>query len=247
MIFILLTTSVLSFMFWFSSRGIQRVPTSFRLPDIRDSLEERRTSTRRKFSLTGDPRLDAYMYKSVLAARPDDIAEVSGSPVQEAVRSSVIALSNAFFMHILWPDSLLRNICSFFVFSPMSLVHIWIGLNIAYTDARDVAIKNCSDSIIVCIVYLGTLLTPRLTLIWWHLVLHLINFIWTNLASVSTSGMIVCTLLYVVKIPPSWASSTVESVSWLQFRAMSSCINVVFITAPKLWPCGGKWDQQPES
>ena len=207
--------------------GLQPVLPGFRLPDTKDSLDGR-TPRRQKLGLNRDPRIDALM--SLLALLQEETDEVSLSSLREIIDYSVFAFFSALFINITCPNSLLWRLCWFPVWSPMSLVHIWIGLTAAYTDRRDIATKNYTDSIISFIIYIVTLLAPYPTAILWHFSLHLIHFTWTNLGSATTSCAIICTFLHVVKIPPSWVSSTGEFVNLLLFHAITGGTNAVFIT-----------------
>jgi hypothetical protein len=123
----------------------------FRPVDRRDFLEGRppfsRNSTEfdREFGLDHGRHYEAMrMLRSMLSKLEPSIPEsdvdtdnyVSPSTWLELVQYALMAMPNALIMEFLWPNQLWIKVVSYLCLSPMSLIHILVGANVAYTDRR---------------------------------------------------------------------------------------------------------------
>jgi hypothetical protein len=141
--------------FWAIDRSTMeqlRTPPGFRPVDRRDFLEGRppfsRNSTEfeREFGLdpVRHPDETMRMLRSMLSkleplipeSDADTDAYVSPSTWQELVQYALIAVPNALIMEFLWPNRLWIKVVNYLCMSPMSLIHILVGANVAYTDRR---------------------------------------------------------------------------------------------------------------
>jgi hypothetical protein len=115
-------------------------------------------------------------------------------------------------------------------------IHIFVGMSIAYTDRRDVAEKNYTDSVVTLIAYLAWLFSRRLTPVFWHLVCTLTRIVWTDLSLT----VLICLLLFCIKegAPSSWksrAGKAWEESHWCAVVGVTNVSYIIILTIKSQW------------